>query len=346
MHFIYSIYGVCLETDRALPGLIPTDVEPKNSVITVNVGTLPEGLDHLLKQDRITYYTSVQTQNGQPSLVITRFGNGYIQLSYADGTQFIVQPNQQAIWTTWASSSTLEDTVMYLLGPVLGFVLRLRGLVCLHGSAVVVAGRAIVLAGKPGAGKSTTAAALAARGCPVLADDLAVLMAPQNNLHDGLDYDGTYCDGAYCNGAYYVQPAYPYLRLWSPSVEALYGTAEALPFLTPTWNKRCLDLTQQGYNYCAEPLPLAGIYVLQPRHSNPLAPWIDITSRSRSLMDLVANTYAANLLDKQMRAHEFEVLSHLTKTLPIRRVTPHADFSHLPKLCDLLLEDARSLPAL
>ncbi len=336
MRFTYSIYGVCLDTDRALPGLIPTDAKPQNSVITVNLGTLPQGLDQLLKQNKVTYYTSVQTQNGQPSLVITQFGNGYIQLSYADGTEFIVQPNQRVIWATWASSSTLEDTVMYLLGPVLGFVLRLRGLVCLHGSAVVVDDRAIILAGKPGAGKSTTAAALAARGCPVLADDLAVLMAPQNSLYGGSRY----------GDSYHVQPAYPYLRLWSPSVEALYGTAEALPFLTPTWTKRCLDLTQQGYDYCAEPLPLAGIYVLQPRHSDPLAPWIDHMPRSLSLMDLVANTYAANLLDKQMRAHEFEVLSHLTRTVPIRRVTPHADFSHLSKLCDLLLDDARSLPAL
>ena len=64
-----------------------------------------------------------------------------------------------------------------VLGPGLGVLLHRRGLLVLHGSAVDVGGRAVVLVGHKGAGKSTTAAALVARGHRLLTDDLVALDA-------------------------------------------------------------------------------------------------------------------------------------------------------------------------
>ena len=63
--------------------------------------------------------------------------------------------------------------------------------------------RAAVLAGPPGAGKSTLAAAFARFGYAVLSDDVAVLEQLEGALH--------------------VQPAYPQLRLWPDSVALLFG---------------------------------------------------------------------------------------------------------------------------
>ena len=132
----------------------------------------------------------------------------------------------------WPDSSTLEDAATYLLGPVLGFVLRLRGITCLHASAVAVGDRAIALMGPANAGKSTTAAGFSRMGFPVLADDIVALSEPDEILR--------------------VQPAYPQLRLWPESAAFLYGSADALPRLTPTWDKRALDLTQNGCRFqCA-----------------------------------------------------------------------------------------------
>ena len=62
-----------------------------------------------------------------------------------------------------------------VLGPGLGVLLHRRGHLVLHGSAIDVGGRAVVLVGHKGAGKSTTAAALVARGHRLLTDDLVAL---------------------------------------------------------------------------------------------------------------------------------------------------------------------------
>ncbi len=56
-------------------------------------------------------------------------------------------------------------------------------------------------------------------------------------------------------------------------------------------------------------------------------------------MALVPNTNVNYLLDKAMRAHEFELLGRVVANVPLRRVTSHTDPAHLSTLCDLILDD-------
>ncbi|MBA3757231.1 MAG: hypothetical protein H0X02_13890 [Nitrosomonas sp.] len=217
---------------------------------------------------------------------------------------------------------TLEDTATYLLGPVLGFILRLRGHTCLHASAIAVGDAAIALLGPAGAGKSTTAAAFAKANYPVLSDDVVALS------HEGDEF--------------LVQPAYPRLRLWPNSVNTLYGSVDALPRLTPSWDKRYLDLTLDGYQFHQQPLPLRAIYILQERTKDP-APFVEAVPPGIGLISLVGNTYSTHLLDKTMRANEFRSLDRLLASVPLRQVTPHADPTYLTDLCDTILRDYQAL---
>src|SRR5271156_6758875 len=80
-----------------------------------------------------------------------------------------------------------------------------------------------------GAGKSTTAAAFARRGFAILSDDVSAL------------WD--------CRPPFLLQPAYPQLRLWPSSVRLLFGADDALPPLTPNWDKRGLDLSTPVHRF-------------------------------------------------------------------------------------------------
>ncbi len=253
-----------------------------------------------------------------PRLIVWRLRD-YFHLSYADGTQFVVDNAGTRVWATWPSDTlTLEDTATYLLGPVMGFVLLLRGCISLHACAVAVDDRAIALVGPAGSGKSTTAAAFAERGYAILAEDVVTLQD---------------------RGAeFLVQPGYPSIRLWPSSVEALYGTAASLPRLTPTWDKRYLDLTQEKYEFQQQPLPLAAIYLLGERQDDR-APAVNEIASTEQLMSLVANTYATYLMDKTMRAREFVILGRVRNSVPIKRVTPHSDPARIGELCQTIIED-------
>ncbi|WP_414623449.1 hypothetical protein [Calothrix sp. CCY 0018] len=97
----------------------------------------------------------------------------------------------------------IREASPLVFGCVIGTALRLQGKLCLHSSVIKVDNCAIAIIGEKGAGKSTTAAALAKQGYPILADDIAVLTD--------------------CGDSFLVQPGYPRLRLWKSAVNQLYG---------------------------------------------------------------------------------------------------------------------------
>jgi len=323
MHYGCSIYGLEVLANRPIPTVPHSSITAAD--VRISFGVLPEWLDMLQPgQVENTYVADYTDESGNPAFVFSKLhGGNFYRFSYADNTEFVVDRGGREIWTTWPEPLTLEDTATYLLGPVMGFVLLLRGLVCLHASAIVVDGAAIALVGPAGAGKSTTAAAFSARGFSVLAEDVVTL-----------DDRGD---------RFLVRPAYPCIRLWPASAATLYGSRSALPPLTPNWDKCYLDLTQQSGQFESKPQPLAAIYLLEERTDESRAPFVEPTDRADGLMSLIANTYGTKLMDRQMRAREFDLLSRVLAHVPVRRATPHTDPGRLAKLCDRLLSDFERL---
>ena len=319
---IYPAFGLSLETNCPIPGLTPQSGSSHavDTRISLNAGA---ELPTIRQLPCDLWHSGESHDDGTPGLRVWRLADGaYFRLLYGDGTEFFVDRSGSRVWATWLPSSTLEDTATYLLGPVLGFVLRLRGVVCLHASAIAVGNCALALVGPAQAGKSTMAAAFARTGHRVLSDDVAAL--------DELD------------GIPYVRPAYPQLRLWPDAVARLYGSADALPQLTPTWEKRALDLTANGYRFQTQPLPLAAIYVLGDRAPVAEAHVIGLLGRE-ALVTLVANGYVGYLLDPTMRHQEFETLARLTSKVPVRRVIARDDPSDVSRLCLRILDDCEAL---
>lgn len=322
----YRIYGLNLTVNIALPGPIELDTLASDiSRVNVVLGALPNWTPEISSELDLpaNWYVSDVVYAGVPLLQVWQIDRGeYFYFLYEDGTTFVIDRSGTQIWSTWPENLTVEDAATYLLGPILGFVLRLRGTVCLHASAIAIDDRVVVLVGTAGAGKSTTAAAFAQRGYPILSDDVVPLIDRGDK--------------------FLVQSAYPRIRLWDNSVSALYGQIDALPRLVPThptWDKRYLDLKEPGYQFQSAPLPLAAIYYLNERGDDLALPQIEPMTTQDRLITLVTNTYTNYLLDKSLRAEEFKTLSRVVSQIPMSAITPNADITKLPQLLDLILSD-------
>jgi hypothetical protein len=273
----------------------------------------------LSAQEELAYEGSHSVETGEPGLRVWRVAEGaFLRIAYSDGTQFWLDRKRKTLWALWPGTSSLEDTASYLFGPILGLLLRLRGVTCLHASAVAFKDRSVAFVGSEGAGKSTTAAAFARQGYGILSDDIVALVEREGRFH--------------------VMPAYPHLSLWPDSVKMLYGSSEALPRFIPNWEKRRLDLGSQGTRFESRPLPLGAVYILGERLSDR-APFVEAIRPRAALLSLVADTYANKILDQEMRAREFEFLGRLVTTVPIRRICPHRDASRLEDLCRVIRDD-------
>src|SRR5688572_5001917 len=164
MSYRCSIYGLGISANRTIPG-VPSS--PINSIdVSISFGSVPAWVHELEShQSQISYTAEYADNTGQPVLRVFRLlGGKYHHFRYADNTEFVIDQAGAEIWANWPPSLTIEDTATYLLGPVMGFVMLLRGIVCLHASAVVVGAEAVALVGPAGSGKSTTAAAFSTKG--------------------------------------------------------------------------------------------------------------------------------------------------------------------------------------
>jgi hypothetical protein len=320
-----SIYGLKVQLNKQIPGIIPTELVGEIPDVEIQLGSVPPWFEAKKIKRRLWYAAEPSNHEVSSGLTVWELieRNSY-QLCYADGTQFLVDMAGTKVWATWPCDAlTVEDTATYLLGPVMGFVLLLRGHISLHASAVAIGEAALALLGPAGAGKSTTAAALADLGYRVLAEDVVTLKEVGNS--------------------FLVEPGYPCIRLWPSSVEALYGAGVELPKLTPTWDKRFLDLTEKQYRFQGHALPLTAIYLMDERTESADAPFVQPMSQSKALMSLVSNTYVTRLMNKQMRANGFKVLTRLLRSATVRQLVPHSDPSRIPTLCQTIIEDFERL---
>ena len=326
----YSVYGLRVLADAPIPGLLPSD-STDGIDLRIRLNRMPSWWNRESETtDAVFYRHPFVDERGRPILTVWELKrSGWYRLVYFDDTEFFVNPLGGEIWSRWPPGATTEDSVPYLLGPVLGFVLRLRGICCLHASAVCIGQKIIALMGPPHAGKSSTAAAFAELGCPVVSDDIAVLVERDE--------------------AILVQPGYPRLSLWPDVVATLYGSPQRLPRITPEtgtkdwWDKRYLDLIPAGHRFQRQSLPLSAIYLLDERMAGDDCPKVEAVAANSALVNLVANTYMNYLLDRSLRSKEFQFLSRLVSRLPVRRVIPHTDPAGLRRLCEAILEDHAGL---
>ncbi len=320
-----AIYGLTLIANCRLPGLRIAAATGQADVGFDLVDGRPAAVPELAA---ISWddQTPIETDSGLHRVWAgTGSGGTFWRLSYGSETtggviEFILNPPGSRIWafryTTAARDPISTNAVASLLaGSVLPLVLRLRGTLCLHGSAVAIGNHAVVLVGNKGAGKSTLAATLAAAGHPVLADDVVALTSG--------------------NDGYMAHSGYPRLRLSPTTLRALKTPADGLAQVLPRVEKRYVDLqTGDASSWRFQPGPLKlGAIVQIARHKGRLPSIVEIISPADRMSTLLSHVSAKGIrLDPAQQRREFVGLGRLASTVPVRHLWCPEGLEHLQAL--------------
>lgn len=305
--------GLVVAADRRLPGFGPARRDHEADV-HIHLDSTP---GWRAAPSVVAYAAEARGANGEPIVTVSRSRHGF-HFRYADRTRAWIAASGTDVWCTWSETASLDDTCTYLCGPILSLVLRLRGALAFHASAVQIGGGAVAFVGGHGAGKSTLAAALGAAGAAIVTDDVLHVRAGRRWL---------------------AEPFPSMVKLWPEGARMALGPDVELPAIAEGWDKRALHLG--GAIPAAEAaVPLIAFACFTPRDVDasiaPLSP-------GTALVRLAANSAAGHLLDAAARAAEFRVLSSLVQSIPCFMVTPPQTASSYPAFVARVLDWACDL---
>jgi hypothetical protein len=292
----YWAFGLGIHSELPLAGLVEAAAAPEVCVRWGDPAQFPTGFNgavahlHINRQEAIMALPEVAT------------------LAIRDGREIQV----------FAPPATDRHMLArHIVGNVLAILLFQRGYLVLHASTVRVDGRAVAFLGEPGAGKSSTAAALVRQGHGLLADDAAALQS--------------------CSPPALVVPGFPRLRLSPQVAQALGYAVEALVPAGPTDDK--LILPADGA-FEPEPAALERVYVLE--RGDPFQ--IEPLPASQAVVHFIRHSVPVRFLLPGDPAHLDHCL-RLARWLPAFRLTIPAGLSHLPELARKIESHCRLAPA-
>ena len=325
------LFGLSLRSNQPIPGMPALPLEGDADVEVAFIQTAqscpqPETASQI-------YASPGMADNGEPYFKVWSDAQHplvYLGIQYTDGQGFVWFLIDQAgsqVQVLRTPAISFDDMLTYFLGPVIGCILRLRGITSLHAGVAAVGEKAIAIIGPKGMGKSTLIAAMAQGGMPVLSDDIAPLLE--------------------VNGRVTVAPGYPRLRLWPETIAALSGVSvEELPKILSHTEKRFMSLSAGRdagcWRFQPRPLPLAAIYALAGRGSDDRLSFRS-PSKAESLFILLRNTYPEYPLRPTDHAHNFSTLLRLAEGVPLREVILPHGLEVLGQTRDAILDDFERL---
>ncbi|WP_233994302.1 hypothetical protein [Erythrobacter litoralis] len=209
---------------------------------------------------------------------------------------------------------------LFTLGTAWGVTGYQRGWPMLHGSAVMGPKGAVLFCGRQGAGKSTLAAALAERGCPLVSDDLSRAVPGRADRPTML------------------YPSSVRHKLWE----------EAIAGLGMTGREKVRDHMQMEKFHIAterhvpldQPVPLVAIYAL--RFGGEIAIEREMGGDAAHML-LAQTAYRPRFLEAMGRLTEQAVYAaQISASVPIHGLTRPRDFGQLDAVCDRILAHMES----
>jgi hypothetical protein len=322
----YRAYGLLLEINRLVPALLPSQ-QTRRADVRIQLKGETGTADPPVAAD-LLYRSPGQARDGTPYFTVARVhaeAGSCIECRHVSESGeglFTIDAAAEHVDVSWTRGMPVDDLIAYLIGPVIGCLLRLRTTVCLHAGVISIDDQAVVVIGAKGAGKSTLTAAFAYDGNPILADDIAALRD----------------EGAHLA----VQPGYPRLRLWPDAIESITArSARDSPLVMSSMDKRLQMLTEDPaatrWRFQSQSLPLAAIYLLDP-HRSRKPPLVSgpMKNDAAAMFALMSNTYANYVCNASMRGQEMKLLARVLRSVPLMMVRPQSGFDGVRRLRDLI----------
>ncbi len=217
----YRAYGLSIHTELACPELPPHPHPIDDPDVTITL--FPEDAGTLFRlPDRCYPDSSYEVEPGCFQLHVP----GVAHYRVEEGQRILIQPR---------AGASPQRVRLFLFGSAMGALLYQRGLLPLHGSAVITQWGGMIFVGPRGSGKSTLAAEFHRRGYRLLSDDLCAVESTAQGLR--------------------ILPALAQFRLCANAYQQLGPSAEAYfdidKFAVP-----------MGEKYCSHPAPLRAIHIL------------------------------------------------------------------------------------
>ncbi len=209
----------------------------------------------------------------------------------------------------------------FILGRVFGLWLELVGFPVLHGACLKGRGSAFGLLGCSGMGKSTLSAALHARGCRLVTDDLIPLVTERMPPM--------------------VYPGIPISRMWPDTGKTFIANFDSFEKVHPDFEKRKIPDQAGGKpRFTKEAGSLEKIYILErdPARTRPV---LERLTPAAALVELVAMSYHPGPVHALgLQPARLKCLSRMLESVSVYKLRYPSGFDKLNRVCDVVLAGA------
>ena len=327
MPHYYTVYGLNIALNQALPQLRSVaniDVEVSVDLSGLRIPTQEFVAPQFSGRTKKNHEISISYSQDWICVDCPRSATEILRFYIRNDGSEVISEKPKAIPTS--------DVESFLLGPILGAVLRLRQRMCLHASVMEYEGEAFAMVGNKGAGKSTTAAALLDAGARLISDDIAVFK---------LAFESTAT----------VYPGYPGIRLMPDALSSFDLNQSDYAQVVSTSDKRYVPLNEKDlardiksdWQFQADPCRLHTVYTLNSRQSDLCKAQFNRLSQSQSLMALAPHAYGRSGTNQGQREEEFEFMAQLSRNTIITSVDCPDKLVLLPNLAEDILADVSDI---
>lgn len=310
----YGVYGLRVCSNASLPQLAHASFSTRDLLLRVVLPgesgpPFPAGA-----RLRVRFPT-----NAGCDLLVYDAGDAHI-LRWDGKCDFFIDPDGAEVVIAPRPGINPEWVRSLLYGMVLAYVLHMRGVPNLHGSAVATPGGAIAFLAESGTGKSTLAARFAHAGFPLMTDDVLALQ--------------TRADG------FVAQAGFPWISLSLRSVEGVLNRNEVPKATFLSGDKYRLPLDGTWGSFGATTAPVVGIFILT-RGATSSDPKPQRISQTQALSVLVENTLCLPFLRPDAVQRHLRAAASVAAQVRVWRLPFPGTFARTEQLIETVMSAVR-----